>query len=103
MTFAPGPYSTVEVGCGASFHAYITDKNGRKIGVAWGPLAEKVWTAALFAAAPDLLAALKNIVCMASNESKLSDDDWNTVIDEAATVIAKLEGITALPATEREK
>jgi hypothetical protein len=55
MKIAPAPYTTVEVGCGSSFHCYIVDRNGRKIGVAWGPLDEKVWTAALFAAAPDLL------------------------------------------------
>lgn len=54
MNTAPGPYTTVEVGCGSSFHAYVVDRNGRKIGVAWGPITEKVWTAALFAASLEL-------------------------------------------------
>lgn len=58
---APGPYDTVDVGCGAGFHTYIVDRNGRKIGVVWGPRAEKVWTAALFAGAPDMLHALEMV------------------------------------------
>lgn len=59
---APGPYETVDVGNGAtSFHTYVVDKNGRKIGVAWGPTDEKVWTAALWAAAPELLAAAEEL------------------------------------------
>lgn len=34
---APGPYQTVDVGNGTNgFHTYITDANGRKIGVATG-------------------------------------------------------------------
>lgn len=55
MKFAPGPYTTLEIGGGAGFHCYIVDKNSRKIGVAWGPQAEKVWTAALFAGSLELL------------------------------------------------
>lgn len=61
MTAAPGPYDTLEVGAGTGFHSYVVDANGRKIGVAWGPHDEKVWTAALFAASYDLLAVAVKI------------------------------------------
>jgi hypothetical protein len=60
MTFAPGPYTTLEIGSHAGFHSYIVDRNGRKIGVAWGPHAEKVWTAALFAASLELFEYVKS-------------------------------------------
>ena len=60
MQHAPGPYNTVDVGCGAGFHAYIVDRTGRKIGVAWGPHAEKVWTAALFAGSSELYDYVKS-------------------------------------------
>lgn len=101
MTFAPGPYTTVEIGCGAGFHAYIVDRNGRKIGVAWGPITEKVWTAALFAGAPDLLAALKRLTAgmndsFDSNPAVLADE-----VRQARAAIAKVEG-TTLSATERD-
>lgn len=58
--YAPGPYSTVDIGVShTAFHSYIVDANGRKIGVAWGPVTEKVWTAALWAGSLDTLASLK--------------------------------------------
>lgn len=82
--YAPAPYSTLDIGSRASFHAYIVDANGRKIGVAWGPVVEKVWTAALWAAAPDLLAALRAVVAVA---------DRKTVeFDMARAALAKVEG-----------
>ena len=60
MTFAPTPYTTIEVGSHAGFHCYIADRTGRKIGVVWGPTAEKVWTAALFAISPELFEYVKS-------------------------------------------
>jgi hypothetical protein len=60
---APGPYTTIDVGVSSvSFHTYVCDCNGRKIAGVWGPVDEKVWTAALFAAAPDLLTELQKAV-----------------------------------------
>ena len=54
--YAPGPYTTLDVGnIHSQFNAFVVDSTGRKIGVAWGPLEQKVWTAALFAASWDLL------------------------------------------------
>lgn len=61
---APAPYTTVDIGADTGFHTYILDRDGRKIGVVWGPTAEKVWTAALFAAAPEMLAALKRLISL---------------------------------------
>lgn len=72
--YAPGPYQTQEVGCRASFHAYVIDANGRKIGVAWGPVAEKVWTQALFAASFDMLALLQRTFQSAKLPPKLEAD-----------------------------
>lgn len=92
---APGPYDTVDVGCGAGFHTYIVDRNGRKIGVVWGPRAEKVWTAALFAGAPDMLAALK--VFQEAYEAQ-SDEYCSQKTNDAnklmIAVLAKVEGGT---------
>ena len=84
---APSPYDTVDVGSRTNgFHIYIIDRNKRKIGVAWGPKDEKVWTAALWAAAPDLLEALKGVVAVA---------DRKTVeFDRARAAIAKATGAT---------
>lgn len=84
---APGPYDTVDVGCGAGFHTYIVDCNGRKIGVVWGPRAEKVWTAALFAGAPDMLAALKALTTDNEDGMRFSER-----MKMAARAIAKVEG-----------
>lgn len=40
---------------GGAFHCYIVDSTGRKIGAVWGPSAEKIARAHLWATAPDLL------------------------------------------------
>lgn len=44
----PGPwnYTTVAVPNGTKFHLYLTDSNGRKIGVLWGKSREKLANAA---------------------------------------------------------
>lgn len=68
--FAPGPYNTVDVGAGTGFHAYIVDVSGRKIGVAWGPHDEKVWTAALFAASLELFAYVRKCADSGCDEAK---------------------------------
>jgi hypothetical protein len=82
---APGPYQTVDVGNGTNgFHTYIIDRNKRKIGVAWGPKEEKVWTAALWAAAPELLEALKGVLAVADRKT----DEF----DAARAAIAKATG-----------
>jgi len=86
MNIAPGPYDTSEVGCGAGFHCYITDKNKRKIGVVWGPQAEKVWTAALFAASFDLL--------------KYVESSSSAGCATAKALIAKIEGNPDKPDTQ---
>jgi len=57
----PGPLDWLSISAsgGTGFHLYLTDSNGRKIGVCWGKAEEKVANANLFTAAPDLLNALK--------------------------------------------
>lgn len=85
---APTPWDTLDVGCGAGFHAYITDAKGRKIGVAWGPLKEKVWTAALFAGAPALLAAAKKVCAEAGTDTAPSLGS----LAELDSAIRKIEG-----------
>lgn len=52
---APLPYNTVEGGLHSGGHIYLTDKNGRKIGVVWGKPNEKPYTAALIIAAVEAL------------------------------------------------
>lgn len=44
---APGPYGFVEVGVhgGTGSHIYLTDAEGRKIGVVWGKREQKPYTA----------------------------------------------------------
>lgn len=88
MKHAPGPYETLEVGSHAGFHCYITDCNGRKIGVAWGPHDEKVWTAALFAAAPDLLEAAVRTI----EENLHLADGENCTLIHLKRAIAKATG-----------
>ena len=88
--FAPGPYSTIDVGGGSGFHTYVADCSGRKIAAVWGPHAQKVWTAALFAAAPDLLEALRDLVALC----RIGDEktEARRRYDAAYAAIAKAEG-----------
>lgn len=60
---APLPYDTLEIGAhtaSSGCHIYLTDKNGRKIGVIWGKANEKAYTAALIIAAVSALVSSKN-------------------------------------------
>jgi hypothetical protein len=86
---APAPYSTVDVGSTAGFHTYLTDAGGRKIGVAWGPKDEKVWTAALWAAAPDMLAALKRAIDETYADERGDKPEWYAA---AVAAIARATG-----------
>lgn len=60
--YTPAPLDWMAIGAHAGFHIYLIDANKRKIGVCWGPQAEKSANAALWAASPELLAALKQFV-----------------------------------------
>lgn len=92
--FAPGPYTTLDVGSHAGFHSYIIDCTGRKIGVAWGPHAQKVWTAALFAASLDLLAAAQAYLDWA-HPVECTAPDLRKIRDQMRAAIAKATGATA--------
>ena len=88
---APAPYETVDVGNGTNgFHTYLIDCNKRKIGVAWGPKEEKVWTAALWAAAPDLLAAGKLVLESAQSISV----EQTEALEAMKAAVAKATGAT---------
>jgi hypothetical protein len=53
---APAPWDFMILSAShGSGHVYLLDRNGRKIGVVWGPAREKLATAALLAVASDLL------------------------------------------------
>jgi hypothetical protein len=97
--WAPAPYTTLDIGAGTSFHTYLLDANGRKIGVAWGPREEKVWTAALWAAAPEILNALVSLVnrhvrLVSSGDCGSWDVEKEYEIIEARAAIAKATGET---------
>jgi hypothetical protein len=65
MSAAPGPYDWMQIVAPNSAslgHLYLTDTNGRKIGVVWGPHPEKAATCALLAAAWDLAEALRGML-----------------------------------------
>lgn len=89
-TAAPGPYSTLDVGAGQSFHTYVIDCNGRKIAAVWGPVAEKVWTGALLAASYAMFVSLKAI--MAEHERVPFSHPEMTIFKDARAIIAKIEG-----------
>ena len=58
VTAAPGPYDitgSAYITANGIGHVYIVDKNRRKIAAVWGSSQEKLATADLLAAAPDLL------------------------------------------------
>jgi hypothetical protein len=94
--FAPPPYTTLDIGATTvKFHTYICDANGRKIGVVWGPTEEKVWTAALWVAAPDLLAALENMVKVRGGEFEY--DSEVAYFEQARAAIAKANGDSKCP------
>lgn len=86
---APGPYSTVEIGCGTGFHAYVVDANGRKIAAVWGPVAEKVWTSALFAAAPKMLETLKLVAAQFTTIDNICNEE---AVAAVLAAIAKATG-----------
>ena len=67
---APAPFNVEWSGSvtkNGSQHVYIVDANRRKIAAIWGPSAEKEGTAALFMAAPEMLAALKQYIAEYKN------------------------------------
>jgi hypothetical protein len=100
VKWAPPPYTTLDVGASTvAFHTYILDANGRKIGCTWGPITEKVWTAALWAAAPELLEALQGVVADVIEYERVNNllpspgkqDCWQSVT-RARAAIARVTG-----------
>lgn len=95
--FAPAPFNwqtSRTFDAKGVFNAYLLDANGRKIAAIWGRGEEKIATVHLLAAAPELLAALKEVVGAFVNphDGGEFEDGEVPAIDRARAAIAKAEG-----------
>ena len=72
---APLPYNTQELGVheGSGGHIYLTDANGRKIGVVWGARLEKPWTAEHLKIAANFH---DRLVALLASIGELEFDSW---------------------------
>ena len=92
---APGPYDitgSAYITANGIGHVYIVDKNRRKIAAVWGSFQEKLATADLLAAAPDLYEALVTIRDWADLRPKMRMQDGIGLDAFVRIVLAKATG-----------
>lgn len=87
---APWDWQTVSANASGGFHLYILDANDRKIAAVWGHAGEKLNTANLMRAAPDLREALHDLLVAA--EKHIFGDECREEREAARRALAVAEG-----------
>lgn len=87
---APWDWNSIHANASGGFHLYIVDKDGRKIAAVWGKAGEKIATANLMRAAPDLREALNDLLTAA--EKSIFGDECLEERQAARQALAVAEG-----------